>query len=302
MKTTKRKIISPSEQAHIKPFDLANPEHRIGLLQATLDTICQRFERSAKQFFFSLLRKPVNFHFEQQETLKLHEYLASIPKPNSQHEFLVEPHEMCGLIAMDGNLLFLMADLFFGGKGTSVRRRSEMSDTELRLVDRIFRQLLALFDECWHNQTHWHSQITQQQSLHLNSSIANQPLFQICRFSLQIGEHTGWFDISLPFNGLEFLRTPTTEEASVELDPTLQAKVEERLQQVPLHLKTILCEKSLTLGEVMDLQIGDVISVEMPSQLTVRAGNSPLFKARIAERNGNLVLRVDDVLDTSTST
>ncbi|MGL4268439.1 MAG: flagellar motor switch protein FliM [Plesiomonas sp.] len=298
MKTIKRKIISPSEQAHIKPFDLANPEHRIGALQATLDTICQRFERSAKQFFFGLLRKPVNFHFEQQDTLKLREYLASIPKPNSQREFLVEPHDMRGLIAMDGDLLFFMADLFFGGKGTSTRRRSEMSDTELRLVERIFRQLLEQFDDCWRNQTSWYSQMTQQQSLHLNNSMANQPLFQICRFSIQIGEHLGWLEIALPFNGLEFLRTPAAEEANVELDPTLQAKVEERLQQVPLRLQTTLCEKSLTLGEVMDLQVGDVIPVDMPSQLTVRAGNSALYKARIAERNGNLVLQVDDVLDT----
>ncbi len=298
MKTIKRKIISPSEQAHIKTFDLANPEHRIGALQATLDTICQRFERSAKQFFFGLLRKPVNFHFEQQDTLKLREYLASIPKPNSQREFLVEPHDMRGLIAMDGELLFFMADLFFGGKGTSTRRRSEMSDTELRLVERIFRQLLEQFDDCWRNQTSWYSQMTQQQSLHLNNSMANQPLFQICRFSIQIGEHLGWLEIALPFNGLEFLRTPAAEEANVELDPTLQAKVEERLQQVPLRLQTTLCEKSLTLGDVMDLQVGDVIPVDMPSQLTVRAGNSPLYKARIAERNGNLVLQVDDVLDT----
>ncbi|MGL5120337.1 MAG: flagellar motor switch protein FliM [Plesiomonas shigelloides] len=299
MKTIKRKIISPSEQAHIKTFDLANPEHRIGALQATLDTICQRFERSAKQFFFGLLRKPVNFHFEQQDTLKLREYLASIPKPNSQREFLVEPHDMRGLIAMDGDLLFFMADLFFGGKGTSTRRRSEMSDTELRLVERIFRQLLEQFDDCWRNQTSWYSQMTQQQSLHLNNSMANQPLFQICRFSIQIGEHLGWLEIALPFNGLEFLRTPAAEEANVELDPTLQAKVEERLQQVPLRLQTTLCEKSLTLGDVMDLQVGDVIPVDMPSQLTVRAGNSPLYKARIAERNGNLVLQVDDVLDTT---
>lgn len=298
MKTIKRKIISPSEQAHIKTFDLANPEHRIGALQATLDTICQRFERSAKQFFFGLLRKPVNFHFEQQDTLKLREYLASIPKPNSQREFLVEPHDMRGLIAMDGDLLFFMADLFFGGKGTSTRRRSEMSDTELRLVERIFRQLLEQFDDCWRNQTSWYSQMTQQQSLHLNNSMANQPLFQICRFSIQIGEHLGWLEIALPFNGLEFLRTPAAEEANVELDPTLQAKVEERLQQVPLRLQTTLCEKLLTLGDVMDLQVGDVIPVDMPSQLTVRAGNSPLYKARIAERNGNLVLQVDDVLDT----
>ncbi|MGL5500633.1 MAG: flagellar motor switch protein FliM [Plesiomonas shigelloides] len=298
MKTIKRKIISPSEQAHIKTFDLANPEHRIGALQATLDTICQRFERSAKQFFFGLLRKPVNFHFEQQDTLKLREYLASIPKPNSQREFLVEPHDMRGLIAMDGDLLFFMADLFFGGKGTSTRRRSEMSDTELRLVERIFRQLLEQFDDCWRNQTSWYSQMTQQQSLHLNNRMANQPLFQICRFSIQIGEHLGWLEIALPFNGLEFLRTPAAEEANVELDPTLQAKVEERLQQVPLRLQTTLCEKSLTLGDVMDLQVGDVIPVDMPSQLTVRAGNSPLYKARIAERNGNLVLQVDDVLDT----
>ena len=63
-----------------------------------------------------------------------------------------------------------------------------------------------------------------------------------------------------------------------------------------MRLMTTLCERRLSLGDVMDLQQGDVIPVELPSEVTVRAGQTPLFTARIAENNASLVLQVQDVI------
>ncbi len=111
--TKKSKIISELDQVEVRAFDLASPEHRIGALQAIIDNVCKQFERSARQSFHHLLRHPVEFRFEQQDTLKLQDYLQQLQKPSLYREFTVSPHDLHGAVSIDGDLLFFMVDLFF---------------------------------------------------------------------------------------------------------------------------------------------------------------------------------------------
>lgn len=63
-----------------------------------------------------------------------------------------------------------------------------------------------------------------------------------------------------------------------------------------MHLTTTLAERRLPLGNVMDLKAGDVIPIELPNEVTVKAGNTALFTARVAENNASLVLQVQSVI------
>ncbi|GAB3532655.1 MULTISPECIES: flagellar motor switch protein FliM [Photobacterium] len=294
--TKKSKIISELDQVEVRAFDLASPEHRIGALQAIIDNVCKQFERSARQSFHHLLRHPVEFRFEQQDTLKLQDYLQQLQKPSLYREFTVSPHDLHGAVSIDGDLLFFMVDLFFGGSGNNVRRHSDMSDTELRLVERFFNLALEQFANGWHSITSWNSQLTEKNTLRLGNPIQNNQLYQVCRFTIDVCGHQGWFDIALPFAGLDFLREQQCKPTDVETDPELQARIQAKLCQAPMRLMTTLCERRLSLGDVMDLKQGDVIPVELPGEVTVRAGKTPLFTARIAENNASLVLQVQDVI------
>ncbi|ELR67059.1 Flagellar motor switch protein FliM [Photobacterium marinum] len=294
--TKKSKIISELDQIEVRAFDLASPEHRIGALQAIIDNVCKQFERSARQSFHHLLRHPVEFRFEQQDTLKLQDYLQQLKKPSLYREFMVNPHDLHGAVSIDGDLLFFMVDLFFGGSGNNKRRQNDMSDTELRLVELFFNQALEQFSNGWHSITNWQSTLTEKNTLRLGNPMQNNQLYQVCRFTLEVSGHQGWFDIALPFGGLDFLRDQQCKPADVEADPELQAKIQEKLCHIPMRLMTTLCERRLALGDVMDLKPGDVIPVELPGEVTVRAGKTSLFKARIAENNSSLVLQIQDVI------
>jgi len=292
----KSKIISNLDQTEVRDFDLASPEHRIGALQAIIDNVCKQFERSARQSFHHLLRHPVEFSFDQQDTLKLQDYLQQLKKPSLYREFTVSPHDLHGAVSIDGELLFFMVDLFFGGSGNNIRRNDDMSDTELRLVERFFNQALEQFAHGWHSITSWHSQLTEKNTLRLGNPMQNNQLYQVCRFTIDVCGHKGWFDIALPFAGLDFLRDQQCKPADVETDPELQAKIQNKICQTPMRLTTTLCERNLALGKVMDLKAGDVIPVELPGEVTVRAGKTSLFTARIAENNANLVLQIQSII------
>lgn len=79
-----------------------------------------------------------------------------------------------------------------------------MSDTELRLVERFFNLALEQFANGWHSITSWHSQLTEKNTLRLGNPIQNNQLYQVCRFTIDVCGHQGWFDIALPFAGLDF--------------------------------------------------------------------------------------------------
>lgn len=293
--TKKSKIISNTDQVEVRDFDLASPEHRIGALQAIIDNVCKQFERTARQSYHHLLRHPVSFSLEQQDTLKIQDYLQQMPKPSLYREFIVSPHDLHGTIAIEGELLFFMVDLFFGGLGDNKRKRTDMSDTELRLVERFFCVALEHFSNGWHSITNWQSALTEKNTLRLGNMMQNNQLYQVCHFTMEVAGHKGWLAISLPFAGLDFLRDQQ-KPIDIDTDPELQARIQAKICQAPMHLTTTLAERRLPLGNVMDLKAGDVIPVELPSEVTVKAGNTALFTARVAENNASLVLQVQSVI------
>ncbi|KLV06619.1 flagellar motor switch protein FliM [Photobacterium aquae] len=298
--THKSKVIASPDQADIRDFDLASPEHRIGALQSIIDNIGKQFERLARHAFHNLLRQKTDFKLVQQDTLKLQEYLQQLKKPSVYREFMVTPHDLHGTIAIEGELLFYMVDLFFGGNGRSSARHQEFSDTELRLVERFFTTLLHQFSTSWHSITDWNSQLQAKNTLNLFSPIQNNQLYQVCRFNIEIGnQKSGWLEISLPFAGLDFLRDQQCQTADIDTDPELQARIQQKICQAPVRLHSTLAERRLNLGQVMDLRPGDVIPVELPEQVTVRAGSTPLFKARVAENNASLVLQIQHIINPS---
>lgn len=301
MKTSiKSKIISIPDHADIRDFDLANPEHRIGALQSIIDNIGKQFERLARHAFHNLLRQSTDFKLYQQDTLKLQDYLSEIKQPSVYREFMVSPHELHGTITIDGELLFYMVDIFFGGNGRTSVRKPEFSDTELRLVDRFFSTLLQQFSSSWHSIADWDSQLLSKNTLNLFNPSQNNLLYQVCRFKVDIGHSiSGWLEIALPFSGLDFLRDNYSPINTVEADPELQAKIEQKVYGAPIRLVSTLAERRLSLGQVMDLTPGEIIPIELPEQVTVRAGGTPLFKARVAENNSSLVLQIQEILNQS---
>ena len=54
-------------------------------------------------------------------------------------------------------------------------------------------------------------------------------------------------------------------------------------------------EREISLRDVVDLEPGDIIPVEMAEHVILKANGIPLFKTRLATSNGNLALKVEDV-------
>ena len=59
-----------------------------------------------------------------------------------------------------------------------------------------------------------------------------------------------------------------------------------------VELECTVVEKKMSLRDIIDLDAGDIIPVDIPESLVLRANGVPLFKARMGTSRGNLALQV----------
>jgi flagellar motor switch protein FliM len=52
----------------------------------------------------------------------------------------------------------------------------------------------------------------------------------------------------------------------------------------------------VTLRQIVDLKVGDVISLEVPDAVIAQVDGVPLFQCQYGQKNGQLALKVDRIL------
>ncbi len=60
-----------------------------------------------------------------------------------------------------------------------------------------------------------------------------------------------------------------------------------------VEIYAMLLEKEMTLAQILDLQPGDIIPVEIPSQATLYAEEIPLFYGRVGIINGRYGIKIE---------
>ena len=58
------------------------------------------------------------------------------------------------------------------------------------------------------------------------------------------------------------------------------------MKQAPVTLDSDIAHVKLSLGEILNLKEGDVIPIEVPEMVTVRAARIPIFKGVFGVSNG----------------
>lgn len=75
------------------------------------------------------------------------------------------------------------------------------------------------------------------------------------------------------------------------------AQLEEALIQVPVRLRVVMGQMSMTLADLECLKVGDVLSLDLPEVVPALIGQRPCFNGRIAEHKGSLVYQVATVVE-----
>ncbi len=284
----------------VRPYDLTSQDRIVRGRMPTLEMINERFARYTRISMFNLLRRTADVSLGGVQITKFGEYLHTLYVPTSLNLVKFRPLRGTALIVLDAKLVFKLVDNYFGGDGRHAKIEGrEFTPTELRVVQMVLNQIFLDLGEAWRNVyklefDHLRSEV--------NPSMANivspSEVVVVSSFHVELDGGGGDIHITQPYSMIEPIREL--------LDAGMQSDVDEHDErwgnalQNQIKFATVdfscdLFEREISLRDVVDLEPGDVIPVEMPEKVVLKANGVPLFDTKVGMSNGNLALRVDGI-------
>ncbi len=285
----------------VKSYDLANQQRIVRGRMPILELINERFARYTRISLFNLLRRNPDVTVEGIQVTKFEEYLHSLYVPTSLNIVKFKPLRGSGIIVLDAKLVFKLVDNFFGGDGrhTKIEGR-EFTPAELRVVQMVLDQAFVDLTEAWKNVYQLEFEFV---SAEVNPSLANNlvspnEVLVVSTFNIELDGGGGEFQIAVPYSMIEPIKELLDAGGKMDFDAgddRWNKALKRDILDANVDFGCSIFEREISLRDVVDLEPGDIIPVEMAEHVILKANGVPLFKTKLATSNGNLALKVEDI-------
>ncbi|WP_456415169.1 flagellar motor switch protein FliM [Thiolapillus sp.] len=279
-------------------FDFTDQEHLSRNQLPVLETIYQRFVRHFNISLYRMLKHSANLTLGEPRLLKYAEYMDSLETPSSINLIHVHPLVGTGLIVLDPQLVFIAVDNYFGGDGRfqTSRASAEFTPTERRVIQLLTNLALEDLSKAWEPVASLGFALNKIETNPRFVNIATpSELVAVTEIEVELDGGGGFFHLVLPLNMLEPLREqlePGMPEAGEEQDGVWQQALHADLLKVQVELDSSLIEIPKTLGEVLRLQPGDIIPVDIGEQVTLRAAGVPMVQGCFGVAQGKNAIKI----------
>lgn len=286
----------------IRPYDLASHERIVRGRMPTLEMINERFARSVRTTLFNLLRRAADVTVGGVQVMKYGDYIHTLYVPTSMNMMRVSPLRGTGLLIMDAKLVFKLVDNFFGGDGRHAKIEGrEFTPTETRLVFKTVNQFFENLKDAW-------SPVIELDFEHagheVNPAMANAvslaEVVVVSTFQVDLEGGSGEFHVTLPYSMLEPVRDVLVsgfQNSDEEGDERWEATLDKDIRQASVDLGVRIAEREMTLRDVMELQDGDVIPVDIPDKFELKANRVPIYHCKLGVSRGRLAVQILDRLE-----
>jgi flagellar motor switch protein FliM len=293
----------------IQPFDPAAQQRVVhGRLHA-FDIINERFARRFRMSLFNLIRRNADITVGRVKIQKYSDFTRNLPVPANINLISIKPLRGNALVVFPPNLVYLVVDSLFGGDGRFLTRSEgrEFTHTEQRIIQRLLALALESYAEGWKGvyPVELEYQRAEMQVKFTNITNNDNELVISSTFHVEVGAFGSDFQICMPYSMIE----PIKEQLSGPLQKRDPEEERHRTQQLASevkqsHVKLVADFTSIatTLGRIAQLEVGDVLPMELPKQITARVDGVPVLECDYGRLNDRKALRVNRVIDYQANT
>jgi flagellar motor switch protein FliM len=117
----------------------------------------------------------------------------------------------------------------------------------------------------------------------------------VSTFHIELEGGGGEFHLTIPYAMLEPIREALDAGVQSDVDDVDERWVkalQRDIMDTKVQVGCCLAKKQLMLRDMLDMQVGDVIPIEMPEHMVMYANEVPIFKARMGSSQGHLALKI----------
>ena len=288
-----------TELDEVVPFEFgADDLSLLGDFHA-LRIINERFARLIRSVFLPMLRMQPRISSFPPEVKTFDEYTAGIENFMSLSISRIEELRGNLLAVMTPNFISVLTNSYYGGKIAAIQtRRAEFTATEERIIELINEGLNEKLQVAWKDLM----QITvSPQNREINPQFASfvdgSELVIICSFVVQLPDtDAASFDIIYPLQTLRpiaaQLRSRLTADMAEEDDHTWREKMERAVLDIPLDVKAILSEPTVSMYKLVNMQPGDTYPIVINEGVQLFVEDEKAFVGELGEVGINAAINI----------
>ena len=291
-----------AEPGSVKSYDLTSQDRIVRGRMPTLEMINERFARYTRISMFNMLRRSADVAVGGVQVMKFGEYVHSLYVPTSLNLVKIKPLRGPALFILDAKLVFKLVDNFFGGDGRHAKIEGrEFTPTELRVVRMVLEQAFIDLKEAWQAIMEVNFEYINSE---VNPAMANivgpSEAIVVSTFHIELDGGGGDLHVTMPYSMIEPVREMLDAGFQSDLDDQDERwskALREDVLDVSVPLSATVARRQLRLRDILHMQPGDVIPIELQDELVMRANGVPSFKVKLGSHKGNLALQVVEPID-----
>ncbi len=294
------------EEKKIRAYNFARPS-KFGKEQLrTLEVMFESFSRLVSSFLTGYLRTATQIEVANAEQVTYSEFSNSLLNPVVLGIVDLGSPMLKGSVILDlsSNIGYSILDRILGGSGDTLKKAREFTEIEKILLSRILSQIVSYLVEPWENVCHISPSL---EKLETNSQFAQiispNEMIALVSLSIKIGEVEGIINFCIPHLVIEPImdKLNTKYWFSSQEDEDLSVyrnKVEVGLEEAKIPVSVVVGRTNITVDEFIDLQVGDVITLDsfIDSDFNVMIGNLLKFYAKPGISRGKNAIQITSLV------
>jgi flagellar motor switch protein FliM len=298
---------SSSASSGFRPYNLATQERIVRGRLPTLEIINERFARLLRLGLFNFMRRSANVTAGPVRVIKFSEFVRNLMVPSNLNLVHVKPLRGTSLFVFDPTLVFLVVDNLFGGDGRFQPKteRRDFTQTEQRIIQRLLNLVFDSYGKSWHPVYPIEFEYVRAETNIQFANVATpNEVVVATTFEVNFGSVVGEMHICTPYSILEPIRdvlSSSVQGEALEVDKRWVRRLSKQVQSAEVTLLVNLANVQITLNQILKMQVGDVIPLDIPDFVTASVDGVPVMECRYGISNGQYALRMEKMLSSTTN-
>lgn len=290
-----------SDDIEIRDYDFKRPERVSKDQMRALETLHEAYSRNYGALLSGFLRTIMEVKVANIEQMTFSEFTHSLPNPTCFNLISCEPLEGHICLELSPLIIYPVIDRLLGGSNADLFiPQRPLTAIELRLVGKIIDRAMTAMTEAWGGVMHIDFKLDETESNPaLVQIVPPNEVVVVVGFELKMGGRAGTMSLCIPYNVIE----PVIEKLSNQTwaaykrnkkDKQLRGRLSGRLEAAKLSINAVLAETKLSVSDVSNLQVGDLIITEKPASapLSLEVEGRRKYIGQLGQFRGNRAFKV----------
>lgn len=297
-------IEGQQELKKVALYDFKHPNLISKEQMRLLQNIHEGMVRNLGVYLSAQLRMIVDINLLAIDQIMYSEFVMSIATPAATYVGYIDAPSSYFVMEISPQLVVFIVERLFGGVGNFNPVKRPISIIERKIMQRVVERIAGEISKNWGNIKEFNCEFKRFESNpEFVQIVPSQEPVVVVSMEVKVRGNTALINLCYPYIWISNILSETDIQGKLVFgvkEPTTEERdiISTNLQLTGVALKALLGRSRLTLGEVINLKVGDIICLDTPinGKIPVYVQNRLSFFSSIGRKNKRYAIKIQNVI------